>query len=499
MQPLVRPEFRPKLWSAADLDAAARHWLWLFGQAPATAGRAADHRTELRLRGVPGAARKAVAAALTAQFPDAEVTRPDPDTLVAISPEGDSQKTPPAGLGVPSLAGPPFEGLYLEVRFTATARKRSGKPFAAGTLVFAGELGPDGFTVYAVWAEAGPVAANQPPDSVPWADEASWRLGLETYRAGNTNAATAKALAQRAFPMSKSVRSDDLWRWVASFPFTGERRRLRLLTRVAVNLTVVAVVAGYAWIVPTPDAMIVAWKLTLLLASASPLYCLLLQVAKSWAATRRYMRSTYTLFYSDPEPLVPADGRLASTYFDNPFGRKVVADWEAAGCRRLGDAVPGNVLMRQVGCRLLCSAESTTTVVLIAARYLPNPDGKVRLYFWPAQVVVMLTTRFADGSTAVTMSGPGSLYRRNLYGTEFLGRVDPGRSDPADLLTMHADLCRDHAARTGQSPMPAGTFGEFVRWDLEHVEEERRLYAHNSVTWSDAFVLLMGYVRRAYR
>ncbi len=501
MQPLIRPEFRPKLWSPADLDAAADHWLWLFDQAPATAGRDADHRTELLVRGFPIAEREALAAALAERFPSAEVTQPDPDTLTVLGPALDFRATPLTGFGVPRLAGPPFDGLYVEVRFTVTARKRSGKPHAAGRLVLAGELGPAGFTVYAVWGDAASTLAEQLQLAVkvPWGDEAAWRSDWENFRAGDSATASTKALAARAFPIWKAVRHHNAWLWIASFPFSGERRRVRLIARVAANVTLIAVVAGFAWLLPAHNELVAAWKALMLVVAASPLYCLLVQVAKSWVMTRRYARSTYTLFYASPEPLVPADERLASTYFDDPFGRKVVADWESVGCRRLGDAVSGKALLRQVGHRLLCSAERTTIVLLTAAKCLPNPDGTVRLHFWPAQAIVTLATRFADDSAAVTMSGPGPLFRRNLYGPEFAGRSCPGLTDPTELLAEHAELCRDHAERTGQPPVPAGTFEEFTRWDFEHAQEERRLYARNPVTWSDAFVLLMGYVRRAYR
>ena len=247
MQPLVRPEFRPKLWSAADLAVAARHWLWLFDQAPATAGRAADHRTVLRLRGFPSAEREAVAAALATQLPDAEVTRPDPDTLVAAGPAHDFETSPPVGLGLPALAGSPFDGLYVELRFTATARKRNGKPHAAGTLVFAGELGPGGFTAYAVWAEGANAVVNQQAREVPWADEQAWRADLENFRAGLPVVATAVPLAKKLFPKMLD-RLGTFLAWCISFPFTGERRPARLLSKLAANLATIAALSGLLWL-----------------------------------------------------------------------------------------------------------------------------------------------------------------------------------------------------------------------------------------------------------
>ena len=63
---------------------------------------------------------------------------------------------------------------------------------------------------------------------------------------------------------------------------------------------------------------------------------------------------------------------------------------------------------------------------------------------------------------------------------------------------MH-ELCREYAERTGLAPLPAIGFDEYARWQRESSEDSKRIYEHNPVTWSDAFVLLMGYVRRAYR
>ena len=240
MQALLRPEFRPERWSEADLDAAADHWLWLFEGAATTATRSADHRTEVRLRGFPRAATDAVAATLAARLPDADITRPDPDTLAAVGRAVATDAAPPPGLGVPRLAGPPFDGLYAEVRFTATARKRSGKPVAAGTLVLAGELGPDGFTLYTVWAEAGSAAANLQALNTPWADEEAWRDDLDEFRRGKRVEGRANALADRTFPKLNATWLVMAWAWLAVFPFTGERRRVRFLRKLAVNLTLVA-------------------------------------------------------------------------------------------------------------------------------------------------------------------------------------------------------------------------------------------------------------------
>jgi len=499
MQPLFRPEFRPKLWSAADLDAAADHWLWLFDQAPATAGRDADHRTELRLRGVPNDERDAVTAELAERFPSAEVTRPDPDTLTAVGPALDFQAAPMAGLGVPRLASSPFDGLYLEVRFTATARKRNGTPHAAGTLVLAGELGSEGFTVYVTWAEGNSDAANQLAREVPWADEQAWRSDAENFWANLAVAATSRPLAKKLFP-KPAGRFGRAWLWLAQFPFTGERRGARFAAKFVANLGLIAAMALAVDSLPTIDTVFAVLKAIILFQSAIPLGLLLFQFGYAWVMVHRITRAIYVAYYSSRLSLVAADEATVASYFGNPFGRQSGADWGAVGCRPLGEARHENPHLQHLALRLLATADGTANVLLISIKSLPNPDGTVRSHSWPPQVVAKVISRYPDDATVVTANDYGTAYRRRIAGIEgYLLSVFPTLTDPRELLARHAESCRLHAVRTGHAPLPSMKFLDFERWDAERLEEERRLYAHNPVTWSDTFVLILGYVRRAYR
>ena len=498
MQPLIRLEFRPKLWSAADLDAVADHRLWLFDQAPATAGRDADHRTELRLRGVPNADRDAVAAALATRLPDADVRRPDADTLTAVGPKLDFDATPPAGLGVPALAGPPFDGLYLEARFTATARKRNGKPHAAGTLVLAGELGPEGFTVYAVWAEVGSALVSQQAINGPWADEQAWRTDAEYFRANRPVVASAAKLAAKLFP-KPAGRPDRACVWIVQFPFTGERRPLRFVAKVLTNLGLIAAAAALAWSIRTHDDFVTVAQAILVASFAFLLGLLLCQFLFVWVLARRQLRGVYAIIYGASERLVKADRATASLYFDNPAGRKMTADWDAAGARRLADATFDAPALSHVGFRLSHAADGKTVIIQAACTAVPGPGGTTLNRFWPASMTTSLMTRFPDDSAVGTTDDSASGFRRKLTGPELVGRACRGVTDPVELLALHAEACRRHAERTGQTSLPAMDFEGVVRWQADSGERDRRLYAHNPVTWSDAFVLLMGYVRRAYR
>lgn len=499
MQALLRPDFRPDHWSEADLDAAADHWLWLFEGATTTTTRSADHRTEVRLRGFPRAAGDAVAATLAARLPGFEVTRPDPDTLAAVGRAVAMDAAPPPGLGVPRLAGPPFDGLYAEVRFTATARKRSGKSVAAGTLVLAGELGPDGFTLYTVWAEGASDVANLQALSTPWADEEAWRDDLDEFRGGKRVEAGANALADRSFPKLNATWLVMAWAWLAVFPFTGERRRVRFLRKLAANLALVSFVAVLAWLVPSSgfvDRMLNVILLTLL---AMPLGLLLYQFFFGLLLIRRLASVQYAIVYNLTGRLVPADAAVISQFFDNPFGRKDIADWHAAGTRRFADTVLDEPTLDHGGVRLSHAPDGSTVVLMASSTAVPGPGGTTQNRIWPANVFIQLLTRFPDESVVATTNDLWRGFRRKLTGPSSVGRVHLGVTAPADLLAAHAESCRQHAERTGLSPVPALTFDAFAGWHADRAAQDKRLYAANPVTWSDAFVLLMGYVRRAYR
>ena len=495
MQPLIRPEFRPKLWSAADLDAAARHWLGL-SQLASVVDCRDEHRTELSLGGVPKADRDAVAAALAGRLPDAEVTTPYADTLAATGPVLDFETPPPAGLGVPSLAGPPFDGLYLEVRLTASAWKLNGKPRAAGTLVFAGELGPEGFTVYAVWGEGNSELAYQPGRETPWRHEEAWRADLEAFRHRGYSDATARSLAVTLFPLATLERVIGAFLWLAFLPDFDTRSPAAYLRRLAVNFALLTFALGVAWGLPSTGTVMTLLKVAVVLPFGVTTTILVVQFFAVWLMLWRRMSRLNAWVYSSPLRLVSGDG---AAYLDNPFGRKSIADWEAVGCDFLGDAGYDNPDLHLVSRRFGVVQGGTTVVVLCAAVSEVRLDTTLRNRAWPARVVVELFTRFPNNGSAGTLAEDCVGSVRKLSGPECVLRVHVGLRDPAELLARHAELCREYAERTGAAPLKASNFAEVLGWYLERSEGERRLYGANPVTPTDALLVLMSYVRRAYR
>ena len=122
---------REDSWTAtgpADLDAVAEFWMRLyesvskehrFARYQNTRPKCAcgDSRADAdRLAGLFHA------RAAATDFGAATVSHPDPDTLSLRTRSFDGRDAPPAGLGLPVLAAEEFDGLAIEIRFTARTR-----------------------------------------------------------------------------------------------------------------------------------------------------------------------------------------------------------------------------------------------------------------------------------------------------------------------------------------------------------------------------------------
>ena len=214
---------------------------------------------------------------------------------------------------------------------------------------------------------------------------------------------------------------------------------------------------------------------------------------------RRLASRQYAIAYSVTERLVPADAAVVSAFFGNPFGRKFIAEWHTAGTKRVADAILDDPTLGHIGFRINHTADGTSIVLIASYIAVPGPGGTIQNRIWPANLYVQLLTCFPNESYVATANDLTLGFRRKLMSPELVGRVYPGVTDPAELLIKHAELCRRHAERTGLPPLPALSFDALARFQAVRAAEEKRLYAANPVTWSDAFVLLMGYVRRGYR
>src|SRR5437868_6732995 len=128
MNHLIRKQLLDRSWAADDLDAAAEFWLRLYEEAARDRGfpPTARHATEVRLRGFSKTAADALVKELArlaaaSDFDAPEVGLTDPDTITLSSALTADDHRPPVGLGLPVLAGGPFDGLLAEFRFRVEA------------------------------------------------------------------------------------------------------------------------------------------------------------------------------------------------------------------------------------------------------------------------------------------------------------------------------------------------------------------------------------------
>lgn len=499
MQPLIRPTFDPQPMAAADLDAAADHWLWLFDRSRHTEAGGVEHRTELRLFGFPRADADGIEHALRERLPAFAVERPDPDTLVVTGRRRLAEAAPPARLGVPRLAGPPFDGLYAEVRVRTTGPGSLRTPTVDSTLVLAGELTPTGFVRYAAWREGGSDLLNRAARGSPWPDEAEWRADLDRHRVGDDDESVSRPLAERLFPPIGSDRFVNRWVWLVSTPPFGSDRRAGTAARLAVNLLIAAVGVMTATLTPNVNLPVGLLKAFGLWLSLVPLYLFGKLFLTEWVQTKRFATASFARMYADPTRVTPVDPAVAAKVLDNPVGRKLTAEWEAAGGRHAGDAVVEPIYREGAVNRVYYAPDGVTYACLSVMTRVTAGDGTVTQHLWPAAVGPLLLTRFPNGGQAATMTDVGGSFRRKLSGPEFVGRIHPGVTDPNELLARHAALVREYTERTGLAPLPVRPFADFCRWEDEKMALERELYGPNPVTWADAFVALMGYTRQAYR
>ena len=337
--------------------------------------------------------------------------------------------------------------------------------------------------------------------SVPWPREAAWRDSFEAFRDGGPASIVTRGFATAVFTEPRADRLANAYIWLMTIPPAGKPRGVGTLARLAANFAVgvAGVVFTLVMLGSSDSVAATVLRPAGFAVSLLPQAIFLRRLFGAWLDAKRVMTAVFRRLYSGSPRITPADAAKAAHYFDNPSGRKAITDWGAVATRLAPDATLLNPDGLEGGLCLLHAPDKLTYVSLLALVRTRGAEGVPGLHLWPALVAATLTTRFPGGGVAFTVTNPVMLFRRKLSGPESVGRVHPGVTDPADLLARHAELCREYAERTGLAPLPAVGFDDYVRWQGEASEDSKRLYAHNPVTWSDAFVFVMGYVRRAYR
>ncbi|QJW96742.1 hypothetical protein [Frigoriglobus tundricola] len=161
LRSLARWKFVDRMWGPEDLELIAKFWLQLYDEVDHPPHKVWEsHQTlELHLTGFTRSASRTVSDELARRLPEngvpVSVSSADPDTLVAITKPREGDRRPLIGVGVAALAGGPFDGMLVEIRFTvADAGATEGvRGLFGATLVIVGELRGGTVAVKSVWAD----------------------------------------------------------------------------------------------------------------------------------------------------------------------------------------------------------------------------------------------------------------------------------------------------------------------------------------------------------
>lgn len=497
MRPITRPEFLDLDWGPDDLDAAAEFWLRLYEVADRVQkfGGELFHTTDLIAWGLPRAEVPAARDDLAKRDDGGRfgvVVDDDPDTIALRSTILPGEERPPAGLGLPLLAGPRFHGLAVEICFRAFAS--AGGPGGSATtdasFVVVGELRGGRVVVKSVW-RAGPFGwEDRVMRFTPWVNEAAWRQEFERFRArGTVSAALAKAVFVGAVPerLNWSVV------WLVATPF-DRPRLVPLATRAALWS------GGFAGLVGL-GFLFYQWFDLLLVVAPVVIFAGLwawfgFLAAKTEATLLFAAREVFRSAYADVAAgsrVVPADAPVD----DNTPVRKFSADFLAAGAVRVGDfriepaATFGDAAYR------VFRFDDGGWQAWVTVHVQTETATKSRT--WPGSVSLLGHTFFAGGGRFATVTAVEHGFRRKVSGPHCRSMLLAGETDAAAFAARHLAAARRFATESGQTPLAVPTFAEYLRLQQELQAEDDRLRAANPYPWADHLHWYVQYVRREYR
>lgn len=500
---LIRKQFLDRTWGAADLDAAAEFWLRLYEAAARKQGFTAtpDHAVEIRLRGFP----RHTAAALrdevcrrvaSSDLPAPAVELHDPDTLVLSSGVIHGDESPPIGLGLPLLAGGPFDGLLAEVRVEAVGS--TGYVLRGSvqtTLVLVGELRGGELLVKAVWRSGSAAWEDELYWNAPWSNQDEWLAALDRFR--ETEDVPGK-LAKKLFLPRGADRVGGLTVRLVHVPLGRPRLRGLVLRSLIFAGLFTALVAGFWWAVGTER-----WAWLLVLVAASGLVSLLAwffvrNEAALWVQGYRQFHTRYRRQYEEAAKLVPVSRAVADEKLAQPAGRKYTADLGAAGFTLFGDVRPEPQVGGDGVIRVFLAPDGVTYLTVIVT-LSTHPDRADGFDVWPAAVVFLAYTFFPDGGRVTSMHGRHIGYRAKRTGPEHVARLFVDADDPVELVRLHREAVLEYAKESGRAPLGHERFDQFLRRQNDLQDEEARLYADAPYTWGDHWHWYLQTLRREYR
>jgi hypothetical protein len=506
MRNLLRPRFLDLLWDTVEFDELAECWLCLYERADAKMSFRARpyYALEIRLRGFACCRTEAVEAELcrrllTPAFPGPLVFRPDPDTLAFTSGCANLTEQPVEGLGLYLLRGKPFDGLLVEVRFTAAGFRHGpeGKSKAEGTVIVVGELRDGRVLVKSLW-KTGPTGWEDVPHwSTPWADEPNLLGALSKFRVTGT---VPDDLASKCFTSRFADRVGQLSVALTSVPLDQPRlgglllRSLIFVTAfaIAANVAAIAVVAGLWFLLVLPLFVFLLFGV---------LFCAFaIQELRLFFAGRAALRRMYVRLYAGHKHIVPLSPEEAADRLNNPWARKYFAELLALGCAHAGDFRMDTEEGGRSAMSLFFAPDGVTHVFLILSLGGSAPDYVPMIsLMWPAAVVLMAETNCADGARLASVNNFYEGFRKKRSGPESQFRVFPDASAPAEFLSRHTEAMRRFASATGRTPAPHGSTEEIIRRDEQKQEKNRELYGDAPYTWMDNLHRYLCVVRREYR
>jgi len=495
---LAREQFLDLAWGPTNLDAAAEFWLKLYESAAKVHSFTPlpAHRTELRLGGFPRADAERLAALFLARadssgFGPPRIVRPDPDSLQIGTASFDGRDAPPSGLGLTSVSGEEFDGLLIEIRFTA----RDGKAKATSALVLAGELRGGSFNLKSArragqsrWDDAfAPFNA--------WANESAFLVALEEFRA---TGAVPEKLARKLYPPRGADRIAALTLSLLYVPL-DKPRLAGLLTRVLILVGLLAAFSSVSyWLWETnrvpmlapvgPLTVFLFWVLSIFLRTE----------IRVWRFGYKQLNALYAEFDQESPRLVPLTHSESAQAGNDPYARKFTADLIAAGFALLGDARLTPAGIGRVFYRVFGAPDGMTYLAVVHQSTNTLEAGK-EYHFWPSFASFACHTFLRGGAAAASLNGQRHGYRRKRSGPERFVRVFPEKNDPVAFVQLHAEAVAKFVSETGNSPLRHARFEEYIRLQNALAEEERCLFADSPYTLGDHLHWYLQIPRREYR
>lgn len=501
---LIRKAFADRTWDAADLDAAAELWLRLYEAAAKAQGFAAtpSHTVEIRLRGFPRRQADALTSEIcrrvaSSDLPAPEVYPHDPDTLVIYSGVIHGSESPPAGLGLPLLAGPPFDGLLAEVRVEAVGSEgrivRRGK--VRTTFVMVGELRGGKLLLKAIWRSGTSGWEDDVCWHAPWPNQGEFFAALEKFRESEE---VPTKLAKKLFTTAGIDRTAGRIVWLVRVPL-GKPRLGGLLLRCLIFAALLAGLGFGLYALINSEQWV--WLFPLVVAAG-----LVLWLGSVFARTEvrlffreyRELRGIFTAVYEEAVKAVPLTKAEADARLDHPWGRKLTADLGAAGFVYLGDMRPDPPVGGDSILRVFLAPDRVTYLNVVFTMATHHDPAKGH-WQWPAVVVFQARTYFPDGGRVTTLHGTHYGYRKKRTGPEQLVRVYPDADDPVELVRLHAEAVEEFTKEWGRGPLGHERFEQYVRRQNDLQEEERRLYSEEPYTWGDHLRWYLQTPRKEYR